>query len=153
MKNLWLGSSVTWKTLSMYLRLCFYSAFVPHASIRNRRECFHVGVFLGRTGSVIEWSGSVRLGTVGGRRGKRRGQQDVAGRLVWRTSSELPERGITWAAVSYIQNVWFVAFLKLIKLIWTLISWNCSDSTFFKTNFKMVRSVVISNAVSHQPSQ
>lgn len=140
MKNLWFGSSATWNALSTYLWLCFNLAFVPHASVRNSRECFHVGVFLGRTGSVIEWWGSVRLGTVGGRRGKRTGQQDVAGRLEWRTSSELPERGIMWATVTYKQNVWFSALLKLIKLIVTLISWiqNCSDSVNLKHFFKPI---------------
>lgn len=51
-------------------------------------------VLLGREGSVIEWRTFVRCGKGNGRKEKRSGQQDVAGRLAWRTSSELPERGL-----------------------------------------------------------
>lgn len=51
-------------------------------------------VLPGREGSVIEWRTFVRCATGNGRKEKRSGQQDVAGRLAWRTSSELPERGL-----------------------------------------------------------
>lgn len=63
-------------------------------SFKDSYDCVHAGVFLGRAGSVIECRSFVICGKQRGRREKRSVQQDVAGRLAWRTSLELPERGV-----------------------------------------------------------
>lgn len=59
-------------------------------------DCIYVVLFSGRPEFVSEWRGFEKCGRASGRRGRRSLQQDKAGRLAWKTFSELSERGSRW---------------------------------------------------------
>lgn len=102
-KKLWSSSSVAPHVLGMCSRqyIPFDFLFQLPTGLRYIYPCI-IGLFVARPGSVSGWWSSIRHGKVSERRENSSMQQ--AGRLAWRISLGLQERGVVWVTVFFLSG-------------------------------------------------
>lgn len=100
-KKPWSSSSIAPHVLGAYSSqdIPFDFFFQLPTGLRDIYACVH-GLFVARPGSVTGWWSSIRHGKISERRENSSRQQ--GGRLVWRISSGLQERGVVWETVFFI---------------------------------------------------